>query len=177
MADRTELGLPVLVTSGTSHAPRLVCVAGIHGNEPEGIMALLELWDEIEPSDVAGRLVLVPAANPSAFRAGERRNPEDPLDMNRIFPAARRNDHRRPVSCKPASHKSKQLHLTEYPQNDLRIECLTLTAAEFRSERKLHAKRPVGRQALTGGPKCPPIPGSDVWAGLPAPTAEITDID
>jgi predicted deacylase len=52
-------------------------------------MALLELWDEIEPSDVAGRLVLVPAANPSAFRAGERRNPEDPLDMNRIFPAAR----------------------------------------------------------------------------------------
>jgi uncharacterized protein len=28
----------------------------------------------------------VPAANPPAFRAGERRNPEDALDMNRIFP-------------------------------------------------------------------------------------------
>jgi predicted deacylase len=86
MADGTELELPVLVTSGTSHAPRLVCVAGIHGNEPEGITALLDLWNEIEPSDVSGTLVLVPAANPPAFRAGERRNPEDPLDMNRIFP-------------------------------------------------------------------------------------------
>ena len=86
MADGSELGLPVLVTSGTSRAPRLVCVAGIHGNEPEGITALVELWDEIEASDLAGSLVLVPAANPPAFRAGERRNPEDPLDMNRIFP-------------------------------------------------------------------------------------------
>ncbi len=44
------------------------------------------MWDEIEPSDLAGTLVLVPAANPPAFRAGERRNPEDSLDMNRIFP-------------------------------------------------------------------------------------------
>ena len=86
MADGTEPALPVLVASGASHAPRLVCVAGIHGNEPEGITALLELWDEIEPSDLAGTLVFVPAANPPAFRAGERRNPEDPLDMNRIFP-------------------------------------------------------------------------------------------
>jgi hypothetical protein len=29
---------------------------------------------------------MVPVANPSAFRAGTRRNPEDPLDMNRVFP-------------------------------------------------------------------------------------------
>jgi uncharacterized protein len=86
MADGTEPALPVLVASGASHAPRLVCVAGIHGNEPEGITALLELWDEIEPSELAGTLVLVPAANPPAFRTGERRNPEDSLDMNRIFP-------------------------------------------------------------------------------------------
>jgi predicted deacylase len=86
MADGTALAMPVLVATGTSHAPRLVCVAGIHGNEPEGITALLELWDEIEPDDLAGTVVLVPAANPPAFRAGERRNPEDALDMNRIFP-------------------------------------------------------------------------------------------
>ena len=86
MADGTDLALPVLIVSGASRAPRLVCVAGIHGNEPEGITALLELWDEIEPDDVAGTLVLVPVANPPAFRAGERRNPDDPLDMNRIFP-------------------------------------------------------------------------------------------
>ena len=95
MADGTELTLPVLVAPGASRAPRLVCVAGIHGNEPEGITALLELWDEIGPGELAGTLVLVPVANPPAFRAGERRNPEDPLDMNRSFPGAPgRHDHR-----------------------------------------------------------------------------------
>jgi predicted deacylase len=86
MADGTALAMPVLVATGKSHAPRLVCVAGIHGNEPEGITALLELWEEIELDELAGTLVLVPAANPPAFRAGERRNPDDMLDMNRIFP-------------------------------------------------------------------------------------------
>jgi predicted deacylase len=86
MADGTSLALPVLVACGTMPAPRLVCVAGIHGNEPEGITALLDLWNELELGGLAGTLVLVPVANPPAFRAGERRNPEDPLDMNRIFP-------------------------------------------------------------------------------------------
>jgi predicted deacylase len=61
-------------------------VAGIHGNEPEGITALLELWDEINLDALRGTVVLVPVANPPAFRAGERRNPHDGLDMNRIFP-------------------------------------------------------------------------------------------
>jgi predicted deacylase len=86
MADETESALPLLVATGTARRPRLVCVAGIHGNEPEGITALLELWEEIDPAPLAGTLALVPVANPPAFRAGERRNPEDGLDMNRIFP-------------------------------------------------------------------------------------------
>ena len=86
MADGSELALPVLVATGSAPRPRLVCVAGIHGNEPEGITALLELWEELDPGTIAGTLVLVPVANPPAFRAGERRNPGDPLDMNRIFP-------------------------------------------------------------------------------------------
>jgi predicted deacylase len=86
MADGSEIALPVLVATGSAPRPRLVCVAGIHGNEPEGITALLELWQELDPGVIAGTLVLVPVANPPAFRAGERRNPGDPLDMNRIFP-------------------------------------------------------------------------------------------
>jgi len=88
MSDGTTVGLPVLVVVGHVRWPRLVCVAGIHGNEPEGITALLELWDEIDPGELQGTLVLVPVANPPAFRAGERRNPHDGLDMNRIFPGS-----------------------------------------------------------------------------------------
>lgn len=86
MADGTEVALPVLVAAGAVAGPRLVSVAGIHGNEPEGITALLDVWNVLDPGDLRGTLVIVPVANPPAFRAGERRNPEDPLDMNRIFP-------------------------------------------------------------------------------------------
>jgi predicted deacylase len=88
MADGTTVSLPVLVAVGQEARPRLVCVAGIHGNEPEGITALLDIWDGIAPEELRGTIVLVPVANPPAFRAGDRRNPQDPLDMNRIFPGS-----------------------------------------------------------------------------------------
>lgn len=86
MADGSIVSLPVLAAVGHAAGPRLVCVAGIHGNEPEGITALLDVWDGLATEDLRGTLVLVPVANPPAFRAGDRRNPQDPLDMNRIFP-------------------------------------------------------------------------------------------
>jgi len=86
MPDGSHLSIPVLVMVGTAHRPRMVCVAGVHGNEHEGVTALLELWDEIEPEDLNGVLVMTPVANPPAFRAGTRRNPEDMVDMNRVFP-------------------------------------------------------------------------------------------
>lgn len=88
MADGTTVSLPVLVAVGQAQRPRLVCVAGIHGNEPEGITALLELWGELDVETLQGTVVFVPVANPPAFRAGERRNPHDGLDMNRIFPGS-----------------------------------------------------------------------------------------
>jgi predicted deacylase len=86
LADGTVLAIPILVVTGQSPRPRLVCVAGVHGDEHEGVTAQLELWEELAPDAITGTLVLVPVANPPAFRAGMRRNPEDPVDMNRIFP-------------------------------------------------------------------------------------------
>lgn len=86
MADGSQLSIPTLVLVGSAYRPRLVCVAGVHGNEHEGITALLELWDELQPDSLTGTLVMVPVANPPAFRAGVRRNPEDMVDMNRVFP-------------------------------------------------------------------------------------------
>ena len=86
LADGSRLELPVLVLSGASPRPRLVCVAGIHGDEPEGMRALMELGAEIPPASLRGELVLVPVANPPAFAAGNRVSPLDGLDLNRIFP-------------------------------------------------------------------------------------------
>jgi N-alpha-acetyl-L-2,4-diaminobutyrate deacetylase len=46
----------------------------------------MELWDELRPSDTAGKVVMVPVANPPAFAAHRRTSPIDGLDLNRIFP-------------------------------------------------------------------------------------------
>lgn len=86
LGDGTKLALPVNVLQGARGGPCLAAVAGIHGDEADGIMALLELWEELAPETLAGRLVMVPVANPPAFIAGRRRSPLDDLDLNRIFP-------------------------------------------------------------------------------------------
>jgi predicted deacylase len=86
MADGTMQSLPVNVLVGQSNGPSLLMVAGVHGDEYEGILAQIELWEELAVEHVNGRLLMVPVANPPAFRSWQRRNPGDMLDMNRVFP-------------------------------------------------------------------------------------------
>ena len=86
LADGSSLAVPVNVVAGRGSTPCLVAVAGVHGDEADGIMALMELWEELAPEHVTGRLVMVPVANPAAFRADQRRSPLDDLDLNRVFP-------------------------------------------------------------------------------------------
>jgi uncharacterized protein len=86
MADGSEMAIPVSVITGAHHGPRLVCIAGVHGNEYEGITALVEVMQELRVEELSGTLVAVTVANPPAFRARTRRSPEDDVDMNRVFP-------------------------------------------------------------------------------------------
>lgn len=85
-ADGSPLYIPVTVIRGCETGPLLSCVAGIHGNEYEGVTALIELWDKIDPTQFAGTLLFVPVANPPAFASAARKSPVDDVDMNRIFP-------------------------------------------------------------------------------------------
>jgi predicted deacylase len=86
MADGSVLQIPVNVVAGNGVSPCFVVVAGIHGDEMEGVLALTELWEELKPDQLKGRLVIVPVANPPAFAARQRVSPLDGLDLNRIFP-------------------------------------------------------------------------------------------
>ena len=81
-----DLEIPVHVMAGRGSATVFVCIAGVHGDEAEGILALLDLWHALEPSELTGRLVLVPVANPPAFAADRRTSPADGADLNRSFP-------------------------------------------------------------------------------------------
>ncbi len=85
-ATGTAMAVPVTVLVGQSLHPRVVLMAGVHGDEYEGIRALQELAQEIDPSRLRGTVVVVPVANPLAFAAAQRRTPDDNVDLNRVFP-------------------------------------------------------------------------------------------
>jgi predicted deacylase len=86
LPDGWPLAIPVTVLVGRNPRPRLVAIAGVHGNEYPGPLALLELAAELDPASIDGTLVLVPFANPLAYNAGTRVSPEDGVNLNRVFP-------------------------------------------------------------------------------------------
>jgi predicted deacylase len=85
-ADGAEICLPVNILRGPRDGPRLVAIAGIHGDEHDGPAALLDICDELDPNELTGTLVVVPIANPPAFRTNTRWNVADGQNLNRIFP-------------------------------------------------------------------------------------------
>jgi len=90
---RPTVGIPVDVIVGSATRPRVVAVAGIHGDEREGPAALAEAWARLPPDSLAGTLVLVPVANVDAYRAGRRTSPVDDIDLNRVFPGRSDGSH------------------------------------------------------------------------------------
>ncbi|MFB2553193.1 succinylglutamate desuccinylase/aspartoacylase family protein [Ensifer soli] len=66
--------------------PTILIEAGNHGDEYEGPIALGELLREIDPSEVSGRIIAIPAINIRAVEAGTRTSPVDGLNFNRTFP-------------------------------------------------------------------------------------------
>ncbi len=66
--------------------PTILLVGGMHGGEYEGPVALLKLSRSLQPEQIQGRIIILPAINLPAVQAGERVSPIDRLDMNRTFP-------------------------------------------------------------------------------------------
>ncbi|MEM5461076.1 succinylglutamate desuccinylase/aspartoacylase family protein [Paraburkholderia phytofirmans] len=66
--------------------PTAVLIAGTHGDEYEGEVALLELARSIEASQITGRIVILPAINFPAVDAGRRVSPIDEGNLNRLYP-------------------------------------------------------------------------------------------
>jgi predicted deacylase len=74
----------VVVRSGKG--PTLMLTGGVHGDEYEGQVALLDLARELEPGMIRGRVIIIPALHFPAAAAGTRLSPIDRLDINRTFP-------------------------------------------------------------------------------------------
>ena len=71
---------------------RPVCslIAGVHGDEREGVVALTRLALVLREREVAGTVRLVPIANPPAYHAHSRTSPRDGLNLARVFPGESR---------------------------------------------------------------------------------------
>ncbi len=66
--------------------PTVFLMAGNHGDEYEGQIELCRLIRTLEPGEISGRVIVMPAANLPAALAGTRVSPLDDANLNRAFP-------------------------------------------------------------------------------------------
>jgi predicted deacylase len=86
LPDGNDLWLPVLAAAGAHDGPTLAVLAGVHGDEYEGIRAIPEAFRSVDMRELRGRLVMVPVCNVPAFRTATRSSPIDGLNLARVFP-------------------------------------------------------------------------------------------
>lgn len=79
--------IPITVVCNGA-GPTALLTGGNHGDEYEGPIALMDLAATLNPADITGRVIIVPAFNYPAFRNGTRTSPIDRGNLNRSFPGA-----------------------------------------------------------------------------------------
>lgn len=75
-----------VIGTGAARGPTALVLAGNHGDEYPGQIAIGKLIRELEPADVEGRLILIPTLTMPAAKAGTRLSPLDGKNFNRCFP-------------------------------------------------------------------------------------------
>ena len=86
--NRTALGC-ILIPIGiikNDQGPTVLIIGGVHGDEFEGPVAVLNLLHRLKVSDVKGSIIGLPALNAPALQASARVSPLDDGNLNRAFP-------------------------------------------------------------------------------------------
>lgn len=79
--------IPIPVVSiKNGSGPKVLLMAGNHGDEYEGQVALGNLARRLSPADIDGQIIILPMANYPAAAAGQRTSPIDGGNLNRSFP-------------------------------------------------------------------------------------------
>jgi uncharacterized protein len=89
--DRSAYGhIPIpLMVAKRGDGPTVLLTGAVHGDEYEGPLVLMELMRALRVERLHGRLIIVPALNIPAYRAGTRLSPIDRVNLNRVFPGDR----------------------------------------------------------------------------------------
>ena len=80
-----NISIPLTVIKN-GKGPTAFLMAGNHGDEYEGQVALCKLIQTLQPQDIQGRVIVIPAINLPAAMAGVRVSPIDQGNLNRSFP-------------------------------------------------------------------------------------------
>src|SRR5215218_7762154 len=82
----SNLTLPLGVVAN-GDGPTALVIGGVHGDEPEGQVAALNLLRSLRPQDVKGRVIVAPCLSVDASRAYTRLWPST-ANLNRSFPGS-----------------------------------------------------------------------------------------
>lgn len=78
--------IPIIIIEGGKPGPTLLVDACTHGDEHEGMEAIIKLAKELEGKTFCGTFVGVPVLNVEAFSSLSRASLSDGFNLNRIFP-------------------------------------------------------------------------------------------
>ena len=80
--------LPIMAIRAGRPGPTALLVAGVHGDEFEGVVALSTLMGSLGASVISGTIVALPVCNPFAFQGQSRTTPShiDGTNLARVFP-------------------------------------------------------------------------------------------
>lgn len=98
LAAGTEVRVPYQVIHGAHDGPTLLLEGTLHGWEPMGAEVIRRATQQIDPAELRGTVYCLPLAHPFTVEfggtvesAGQRVSPADLLDMNQVWPGARKN--------------------------------------------------------------------------------------
>lgn len=81
-----RLRVPVCLIKGQHPGPVITIIAGIHGDEYEGSVAIRRLARDLSHEQLHGSLILLPSVNYRGLYTGSRNNPLDNQNLDTAFP-------------------------------------------------------------------------------------------
>ncbi|MER7334209.1 MULTISPECIES: succinylglutamate desuccinylase/aspartoacylase family protein [unclassified Micromonospora] len=85
--DSASPGLPdVIEIVGHAAGPTVAVLGGVHGDEPEGVLAARRIAGLLDPAELRGTVRISAPAHPAAWNAVTRTSPVDGLNLARVFP-------------------------------------------------------------------------------------------
>jgi predicted deacylase len=152
-----RISVPILLLRGARDGKVLVAMAGVHGDEYEGVQAILDVCTRLDPAGMAGDLLAVSVANPPALWAGTRTSPLDGADLARSFPGDLESGPSRALAHSLANTVIACADLfLDLHSAGIRLLMPTMVGYDARDPRSLAAARAFGAKVLWGHPVVAP---------------------